>query len=337
MQLLNRRDVIAAAHTLWQSALGSGGIATIVDNVSPHGLNLSGVKQGAGVAAVAVLAALGALVKAYVLQWLAGRKGALAEIATIVEDAAKTPAPADAGFVGPVTLLGVLMLAGGLLAGAAGALLVVVVLAVLGAIVTALVTGSTVAPEPVPVPLVRVEPGTIGVTPSSGFVPWLVRVVTRGPVAHAFIATGRGDEIVEGEPGGARLGHASEYKVVYWLTGLAAGMSTVERARAVVWAVDHLGTGYSFLDDLSIGLEDLFGWTPPFMRRRLASTRTLMCSQLCDAALQAGGLELFPDRPAGAVSPNDLYRLNLLVYASRRALAPLAGDVRTRSTFPATA
>lgn len=154
--------------------------------------------------------------------------------------------------------------------------------------------------------------GWIGVTPASGFVPWCIRLITRSPhAAHAFIATGNGTQVVEGEPEGARYGDASGYPDVTWLVGLAAGMTPQQRATVVAWAVAHLGTPYSWIDDAEIGFTRLFGWAPRWMRRRLRSTRTLMCSQLCDAAYLAAGVDLFADgRPAGAVSPGDLYRLN---------------------------
>lgn len=180
------------------------------------------------------------------------------------------------------------------------------------AVLVALVRGIFARPfiRPVPSPTRCMPAGTIGVARYGGFLPWLIRAVTRGPVNHAFIATGRGDVIVEGEPGGARLGKASEYRDVYWLTSLTEGMTPAQLECAVSWAMFHLGTPYSYLDDAAIALVDLFGWAPGFMRRRLASTKTLMCSQLCDAALAAAGRNLFDDRPAGAVSPSDLYRLN---------------------------
>lgn len=178
--------------------------------------------------------------------------------------------------------------------------------------------------EPVPAPDLTPRAGTIGVTPSRRFVAWAIRVLTRCPqAAHAFVATGKGDEIIEGDPHGARRSHARYYPRVVWLEDLAAGLSDAQRAEVVAWAVSRLGTPYSWLDDLEIGLVDVFGWAPAFLRRRLRSDRTLMCSQLCDAAYRAAGVELFADgRPAGGVSPADLYRLNERTAAPWRTSTP---------------
>jgi hypothetical protein len=45
-----------------------------------------------------------------------------------------------------------------------------------------------------------------------------------------------------------------------------------------------------------------------------------MCSQLCDSAYHAAGVDLFADgRPAGGVSPADLYRLDERVRAAAGA------------------
>jgi hypothetical protein len=156
----------------------------------------------------------------------------------------------------------------------------------------------------------NIPAATIGVTPSSGFTAWVIRTVTRSPVAHAILATGVGDEVIEAEPDGARPNHARTFRDVTWLTNLSAGLTDAQRTAAVAWAREHLGTPYSWLDDLEIGLVDLFGRAPGWMRKRLASTDTLQCAQLCDAAYAAAGVHLFTGRPAGGVSPGDLYRLN---------------------------
>lgn len=157
------------------------------------------------------------------------------------------------------------------------------------------------------------EAGWIGVTPSKGFIPLMIRLVTRSPhAAHAFIATGVDDEIIEAEPDGARRGHASEYADVIWLENLAAPLSVAQRAGAVAWAVAHLGTPYSWVDDAEIGFVSLFHWAPRWMRRRLASIAQLMCSQLCAAAyLYGADDDLFGAAlPPGGVSPGALLRLD---------------------------
>jgi hypothetical protein len=85
-----------------------------------------------------------------------------------------------------------------------------------------------------------------------------------------------------------------------------------QRATISRWGRAREGTPYSWLDCLEIGLVDRFGWAPGWMRRRLRSNQTLMCSQLVCAAYDAAGVHLFLDgRPFGGVSPGDLYQLIL--------------------------
>lgn len=157
------------------------------------------------------------------------------------------------------------------------------------------------------------RPGDIGVTPSSGFVARVIRWATRAPVAHAFIYVADG-VIAEGDPHGARLTTAGRYPKRWWLIHLSAALTDGQRAGAVAWAVgqtkthDGKGTPYSWLDDLGIGLIDVFGWAPRWLRRRMRSTATLMCSQLCVEAYRAAGVDLFPGVAGGAVSPGDLWR-----------------------------
>ena len=153
------------------------------------------------------------------------------------------------------------------------------------------------------------QPGDIGVTPSRGWASFGIRWATHSPVAHAFVSVG-GTRIVEADPHGARFNDASRYKQVTWLTGLSGSLAGWQRAAIVDWAVGRIGTPYSWLDDAAIGMRDLFGWCPAWLTRRMASTRTLMCSQLAVEAYRAAGVDLFPGRPGGSVSPGDLWRLN---------------------------
>lgn len=149
----------------------------------------------------------------------------------------------------------------------------------------------------------------IGVTPSSGFVAWAIRKLTRSTAAHAFLATGVGDATIEGDPHGARRNLARNHRAVVWLPKIAAKLSPAQKQVAVEWATAHLGTPYSWIDDAEIGVVSLFGTAPGFMKRRLRSDKTLMCSQLCVAAYRAAGVDLFPGKPDGGVSPGDLLRL----------------------------
>lgn len=157
--------------------------------------------------------------------------------------------------------------------------------------------------------VVSIPAGTIGVTPSSGFVAWCIRKITRSPVAHAFIATGWGDEIIEADPHGARRNHSRSYRTVYWCDRIASALNDAERAKVVEYAKAHIGTPYSWVDDAEIGFVDMFGRAPRWMRRRLRSDRTLMCSQLCAAAYRAAGVVLYPNRVDGSIAPGDLYAL----------------------------
>lgn len=149
-------------------------------------------------------------------------------------------------------------------------------------------------------------PGDFGVTATPGFGSWVIRVVTRSKYNHAFVVIGAG-QCIEGEPGGARYNRLANYPHAVYSSFPLTGP---QRAGIVAWATKHLGTPYSWLDDLEIGLVDLFGWAPKWMRARLRSDATLQCAQLVDAAYHAAGVQLFDDgRPAGGVSPADLARL----------------------------
>lgn len=150
--------------------------------------------------------------------------------------------------------------------------------------------------------------GDIGVTPSRGFVAWCIRAITRCPgAAHAFVYIGDG-RIVEADPHGARVAKPSNYPRVQWLTLLSEDLTDVQRDQIKVWCLAHLGVPYSWQDDAAIGLTDLFGWAPRFLRDRLNSQRTLMCSQLAVDAYRSVGVDLFPGIPGGAISPGDLWR-----------------------------
>ena len=152
-------------------------------------------------------------------------------------------------------------------------------------------------------------PGDIGVVASRSWVGRAIMWITRAPVSHAFVCIGGGG-LIEGDPHGARIRPVTAYADAQWLTALSTHLTDAQRKTIVDWCMKHVGTPYSWIDDAEIGFTDLFGWAPKWMRRRLRSDSTLMCSQLCDAAYKAAGVDLFPGKPDGAISPGDLWRLN---------------------------
>jgi hypothetical protein len=159
--------------------------------------------------------------------------------------------------------------------------------------------------------------GDFAVVATGGWVARGIRWVTRSKVNHAILSIGLG-WIVEGDPKGAQLSHASKYPHAIWANW---PLDALQQHQIGQWGRMHVGTRYSWVDDAEIGAVDMADRVKPvghwlgravgwLFRKRLRSTRTLMCSQLVDAAYQAAGVQLFTDgRPAGAVSPGDLYIL----------------------------
>jgi cell wall-associated NlpC family hydrolase len=153
--------------------------------------------------------------------------------------------------------------------------------------------------------------GDFGVARTNGWAaPW-IRLITRSTVNHAFVYVGNG-RIVEANPSGAAVGNVSEYPHAIW-SHMAL---TTQQRHAIANAADTLvGTPYSWVDDVCIGLADLFGWHVPEPFRQMVIDRLgwkgrLMCSQLVDVAYSKAGVTLFPDgRIPGDVSPGDLLHL----------------------------
>lgn len=187
--------------------------------------------------------------------------------------------------------------------------------------------------------------GTIGLSPISGDVGKLVRLGQwlngQGfrEWEHAFIL-GPDGEILEAEPGGARIGHVSEYSDIYWCTSIAAQFTEDKLERVYNFAEatygpddGRPGTGYSFLDYLALFCHRL-RIPVPGLRRYIASTGHLICSQLCDTAYSDEGCHLFAGVWSGYVTPLGLYNLDVAIGKETRlrpaGLAPARGPRRAR-------
>jgi hypothetical protein len=76
-------------------------------------------------------------------------------------------------------------------------------------------------------------------------------------------------------------------------------LTDTQTHKIVSWATNHIGTPYSWLDDLAIGVALITRRaTPDWLERYLRSTGHLECAQLADLAYQAAGIHLFRDHRA---------------------------------------
>jgi uncharacterized protein YycO len=151
------------------------------------------------------------------------------------------------------------------------------------------------------------EPGDYGVVTTTGWAARLIQAVTRSRYNHAFIYVGNG-QVIEGRPAGAGYANLSAYPDVLWST---VPLNPLEREHIVAAAVKVIGTPYSWVDCVAIGIADLVGWrAPQSVHDRLNRRDRLMCSQLVDSCYLAAGVHLFTDgRVPGDVAPSDLAEL----------------------------
>lgn len=157
------------------------------------------------------------------------------------------------------------------------------------------------------------RPGDIGLTQIGGL---LGVFVTLGqwingdlsPFTHAFIYLG-GGEVMEGQPGGARISPLSRYADKYVRYSRWVPLTDEERANIVKVALVMRGTPYSYADYLALALVRLH-IRPKRLLDYVASSNHMICSQLVDYVYCKAGVHLFSDgRPSQDVTPGDLDRV----------------------------
>jgi hypothetical protein len=160
-------------------------------------------------------------------------------------------------------------------------------------------------------------PGDIGLTQIHGQVGKLIRLGQwlngdgYHDYEHAFVYVGYGtDGLVEAEPGGARIGHLSQYDAsrIVWSTGLVS-LTDDQRARVTAAALRYaaLKTPYSFADYGLLAAKRLHIWVPG-RDAYVRSSKSMICSQLVARCYADAGVPLF-DGWTGDVTPGDLYHL----------------------------
>lgn len=134
--------------------------------------------------------------------------------------------------------------------------------------------------------------------------------------SHAFVYVGDG-KIIEAMPGGALLSPLSRYddQTVLWLRCPdQCGAAVAEAARSFGPQRDesgHLikrGVPYSWTDYGALALHR-FHIPTPHLKKFIARSKSMICSQLADRAARLGGWKIFDDgRDPGDVTPADLAR-----------------------------
>lgn len=149
--------------------------------------------------------------------------------------------------------------------------------------------------------------GQVGIVHGTAWDARLVQVVTASHWNHSVIAISD-THCISAEPGaaGARIRPISHYEQagedIEWSRFPLRGW---QRRKITGYAIGHIGTPYNWADFFAAGVASILKQrTPRWLDAFVGSTDRLICSQICDLALQAGGIHLFRDeRPVGAVTP----------------------------------
>jgi len=125
---------------------------------------------------------------------------------------------------------------------------------------------------------------------------------------HTYLVA-RPGVIVEAMPRGARSGVlAGTDRIGPGFGYIRLPLTDEQRALVWPWALERIGTPYSFLDYLSLALLHL-GLPRRLVAGRVTSSGHMICSQLVDAALTDAGFHLFDDgRLSQDVTPGALFR-----------------------------
>ena len=109
---------------------------------------------------------------------------------------------------------------------------------------------------------------------------------------HTFIYVGDG-RIVEAQPGGAREAPLGGYRDALWSTGHIP-LTGEQRTVIVRAARSYIGVPYSWADYFALAAHRL-RIPAPGLRRYIAATGHMICSQLVDRSFNDAAVHLFAD------------------------------------------
>lgn len=155
------------------------------------------------------------------------------------------------------------------------------------------------------------QPGQFGLVAISGTVGKLISIGQRligsgSAYTHAFLVVDDG-LAVTGQPGGAALVPVEDAVAGREVRYSDYLLSDPQRAGIVSAGRSLVGTPYSYVDYLAIAAARVAHVDA--LERYVSATGHMICSQLVDEAYRRAGVELFPGRIAGDVTPGDLARL----------------------------
>lgn len=153
-----------------------------------------------------------------------------------------------------------------------------------------------------------IKPGDIGLTRIGGVLGFFVSLGQHlagdsSRYTHAYIVLDD-ETVIAAQPGGARIDKLSDYKnkAIY----IQLDLTDEQRASIVAEARTLEGLPYSFLDYLALAIARL-GIKPKWLKKYIANTGHMICSQLCDEVYRRAGIHLFnDDRLPQEVTPGDL-------------------------------
>jgi hypothetical protein len=158
-------------------------------------------------------------------------------------------------------------------------------------------------------PLDGLSPGDFFLVQRHGPISTAIRIITRSEVSHAGIVVSPGREsgyVLEALAQGASYTPIAAFDGVQLVGTGRLPLTKPQRDRVEPIAASLKGTGYGFLDILSVGLLQ-YHLRPGFLKRRVERQDRLICSQLVDVFLQRLGFQVYDDgRWPGDVTPGDL-------------------------------
>jgi hypothetical protein len=156
------------------------------------------------------------------------------------------------------------------------------------------------------------KPGDFGLSVITGITGMAVRLAqavigdtTR--YTHAWLVIDSDGFLIEAQPGGARLSHLDFYRGRDVYYHRADYLTEEQRIAVGEIGRGFLGVPYSYADYLALGLGH-FGKQPKWLKRHIATSGKMICSQLIDEAYRRAGYHMFNDgRTPQDVTPGDLF------------------------------